>query len=192
MRHVEPLVFPLTLALCACVGVSGDRGTPNASPVQPSYTEDGELRRPRGIDTWVFVGASVGLEYSGDGADNGPGKIQAVHMEPFAYAHYARTGEFPERTLFSLTVYEPSQRDLLAGRGFYAGDLRAIEVAVKDSERFEEGWAYFDFGVGDVPAAAPFPKASCHDCHAEHAAHDNVFVQFYPVLRGLRERVTGP
>jgi len=27
----------------------------------------------------------------------------------------------------------------------------------------------------------------CFDCHAEHAADDNVFVQFYPILREAGE-----
>jgi hypothetical protein len=31
--------------------------------------------------------------------------------------------------------------------------------------------------------AEPFRKAQCYDCHHEHAATDNVFTQFYPLLR---------
>jgi hypothetical protein len=54
-------------------------------------------------------------------------------------------------------------------------------VAVKDSERFDETWGYVSFG--DAAAATPFPKERCYDCHAEHAAVDNVFTQFYPILR---------
>ena len=30
---------------------------------------------------------------------------------------------------------------------------------------------------------AAHPAASCFKCHSEHAAVDNVFLQFYPVLR---------
>lgn len=85
----------------------------------------------------------------------------------------------------ALSIYEPSQEDKLARQGFYSGDRSALEIALKDSERFAEGWAYFDFGAGDIPAAIAFPTAKCYDCHAEHAADDNVFVQFYPVLRDL-------
>jgi len=28
------------------------------------------------------------------------------------------------------------------------------------------------------------PSASCYSCHATEAAHDNVFTQFYPFVRG--------
>ncbi len=58
-------------------------------------------------------------------------------------------------------------------------------MALKDSDRFEDGWAYFNFSRrGELAKEAPtFPKAACYNCHDSHAADDNVFVQFYPVLR---------
>ena len=55
-------------------------------------------------------------------------------------------------------------------------------MALKDSARFDGGWAYFDFSGGKT-TAKPFAKQQCSSCHAEHAADDNVFTQFYPVLR---------
>ena len=72
----------------------------------------------------------------------------------------------------------------IARQGFFSGDFVALEVALKDSERFDDGWAYFDLGKDRASAAAK-PSESCHGCHAAHGADDNVFVQFYPVLRGL-------
>jgi hypothetical protein len=61
-----------------------------------------------------------------------------------------------------------------------------VEMAVKDSKRVPESWAYYDFGGpmmgGYRSTAAPQPKANCFSCHAEHAARDNVFVQFYGLL----------
>jgi hypothetical protein len=56
---------------------------------------------------------------------------------------------------------------------------------VKDRERFDTGWAYFDFGK-DALRAVAFPRERCHDCHAAHGQADNVFVQFYPLLRQAR------
>jgi YHS domain-containing protein len=69
-------------------------------------------------------------------------------------------------------------------RGRFAAEVHGVEMAVKDFSRFEEGWAYFGFGGegGIRQAAEAFPKRSCHACHAEHAALDNVFAQFYPML----------
>ncbi len=57
-------------------------------------------------------------------------------------------------------------------------------MAVKDPARFPGGWAYFDFG-----AAAPAPRpgdrrpSGARAVMRDHAARDNVFVQFYPQLR---------
>ena len=39
-------------------------------------------------------------------------------------------------------------------------------------------------GMVDAALARPLPPERCARCHAEHAAVDNVFVQFYPQLRG--------
>ena len=41
--------------------------------------------------------------------------------------------------------------------------------------------------TADAPAAKAFPNKACYDCHLEHADDDNVWVQFYPTLRRLRD-----
>ena len=74
-------------------------------------------------------------------------------------------------------------------RGHFQDRLTGLEVALKDENRFPEKWAYFNFtGEGGMllPKARPFPKQTCWNCHHEHGAVDNVFVQFYPVLREAR------
>jgi len=61
-------------------------------------------------------------------------------------------------------------------------------VMEKDSKRFAEEWAYFSFEGQDgkpVSKAQPFPKNRCWSCHDQKAATDNVFTQFYPVLRAV-------
>jgi hypothetical protein len=187
MRAAMTLLLILTISGCTSPGEPGDQN-PLAAMTVPRYTETGELLRPNGVETWVFVGASIGLGYreEEDGAqtESGPGLIHNVQMQPEAYAHYARTGEFPEKTMFALTLYRPKRNESIARQGFFSGDFVALEVALKDSERFNDGWAYFDLGKDRASAAAK-PSESCHGCHAAHGGDDNVFVQFYPVLRGL-------
>ena len=71
-------------------------------------------------------------------------------------------------------------------RGTYAQDLAAVELAVKDySKPRDQVWSYYNFSgpEGLVESARAFPARTCHDCHAEHAAYDNVFMQFYSMLR---------
>ena len=67
-----------------------------------------------------------------------------------------------------------------------------LEVSVKDSSRFEGGWAYFNFSNGSgsyKEKAEPFPaSAGCVACHKQKAETDNVFTQFYPVLRAAKPK----
>ena len=79
---------------------------------------------------------------------------------------------------------------VLVGLGTLAAilekDFVGMAVAVKDRERYDEGWAYLSYGDpagGLKPAAAALPKETCFNCHAEHGATDNVFTQFYPILQ---------
>ena len=58
-------------------------------------------------------------------------------------------------------------------------------MAVKDRAHTPEGWAYYGFGgMGGAirSTATASPKSNCYSCHSEHAARDNVFLQFYPLL----------
>ena len=90
--------------------------------------------------------------------------------------------------MLALVVRETDVGAAPAADGHVAGALAALEIAVKDGERFDGDWAYFDFtadGGAVRDRAAPFPRAACQACHARHAARDNVFLQFYPVLREL-------
>ena len=130
----------------------------------------------------MFVGSSLGLSYS-EGAP-GHEMFHETLMEPAAYRHFVRTGDFADGTQLVLLLHGAAESVLPGRHGRYAAEIHGVEMAVKDLDRFEEGWAYFGFGGSDGirTTAEAFPKDSCHDCHAEHAARDNVFVQFYPML----------
>lgn len=155
--------------------------------VKPAYTADGDLIRPQGYRTWVFVGASLGLSYSeGAGEREGPGTFTNVYIQPEAYRYFMETGEFPEGTLLPMDIYRPGARESINQAGYFEKDFLGMEVAVKDSERYPTGWAYLSFrdrSGGLKESASAFPKERCYDCHAEHAATDNVFTQFYPMLQ---------
>jgi cytochrome P460 len=146
----------------------------------PAYDGAGALLRPRGYRRWVFVGASLGLSYSeGGGGD----QFHHVYLQPESYDAFRRTGRFPEKTVLVLELHEAAQKVAPSRHGRFEGKRVALEVAVKDRERFPDGWAYFSFGDGSRRTATAFPRTDCFDCHRQHAKSDNVFVQFYPVLR---------
>lgn len=186
------LVACAFLALGAAAGLARQEAAGRLAAMQkPRYTEAGKMLRPEGYEEWMFVGASIGLSYSENAPPReGPGVFHHTYMQREAYAHYKATGKFPEGSIFVLELFEPRRKESINRDGFFMGDRRAVEVAVKDANQFEEGWAYFDFPVRDGEVAGEgnvFPKTRCFDCHVEHADDDNVFTQFYPVLRSLKK-----
>src|SRR5262249_49963865 len=79
-------------------------------------------------------------------------------------------------------------------RGSFQKEFTGLSAAVKDRDRFPDGWAYFSFSDGPGKTkdrARPAKKAACYDCHREKGAEDNVFTQFYPVLKAARHGKEG-
>lgn len=168
---------------------------PAATMAEPEYTAEGHLVRPTGFEDWKFVGASVGLGYGPAAVDakGGPGQFHNVYMQSEAFDHFVREGEFPEKTVFVMTNNPATQKegdDSINRSGYFEGDPTGLEVAVKDSGRNDLAWAYYIFkgGQDGQKTAKAFDRESCYDCHAEHGDADNVFVQFYSVLRAERAR----
>jgi hypothetical protein len=175
-------------------------------PTAPRYTEKGELKFPGGYENWVFVGSNLGIEYREKAADAPAGKaiknpavpenFHNVSINPEAYEHYRRTGEFPENTVLVLDIYkaESGEPNGIVAQGRFPGKQVSVAVAVKNSARPDGGksdWAYYDFAPGASVARA-FPDRACYACHLEHAGVDNVWVQFYPTLRKLRATMDKP
>lgn len=179
------LCLALPLAAASIFGAFAQ----TAERTMPAYDDNGNLVRPRGYRSWVAVASSLGVSYNENVRRSGPGSFQNIYMEPGAYRAYRETGKFPEGTMFVLAIHEARNSDseeTLAKDGFYQGKLVRMEVAVKNSDRYDVGWAYYDFGGpvgGYKDTSAAVSSDNCYACHVKHAADDNVFVQFYPVLR---------
>jgi hypothetical protein len=169
--------------------------------IVPKYTPGGQLLAPVGYETWVFVGSNLGLAYQQASParagveSNGPRAPQFhnVYINPEAYAQFLRTGEFPDPTILVMDRFAAADKEPrgIVSNGVFNGDRRGFEVAVKNLSRPDgrtTAWAYYDFTDASDPtksrAAAPaFPDEACESCHRQHASKDNVWVQFYPVLR---------
>jgi Cytochrome P460 len=209
-KHLAIMASGLALGSAIALGAGrGDEPPPRASLV--SYNKHGELLRPDGYRTWVFVGADLGLDYTQrndesldypkkkDERDDESRPFHNVYVDRAAYEHYARTGEFPDKTVLVLELFESRRKEPqnVVTRGWYEGNRVALEVAVKDRGRPDGSktpWAYYDFtgqpgpsGRGVRQSAKAKPDGSCYDCHKKHADVDNVWVQFYPTLRDLRK-----
>jgi Cytochrome P460 len=160
-----------------------------AGDTVPHYAGD-SLIRPDGFERWVLAGASIGLGYSqpsgAQAAGATGGMFHNVYIEPSAYEHYVRTGKFREKTMMAMTLFEPGQKVHPSKQGFFEGNFMAVEFSLKDTERYPGSWAYFNFGKGASGSrAVAMPRQACQSCHAQNAADDNVFVQFYPTLRAV-------
>jgi hypothetical protein len=174
-------------AAVAALVAGASAGNGRAPAAGPRYAGD-SLLRPASIETWVLAGASLGLGYgepSGADAAGAAGALfHNVYIEPSAYAAYVQSGRFPAGTMLALALHQPRRRAAPSRQGLFEGDRLAVEIAVKDPVRYPGGWAYFGFGGAPAGArAAPLPREACERCHAEHAADDHVFVQFYPTLQ---------
>ena len=182
------LVLGPALALIGA-GAGAPRRAPEAvvpAPSQdaPRFTDDGRLVRPENHRTWVFVGSSFAMSY----AEEGPARqnFHNVYIHPRAFEAFRRTGLFPEGTILMLETFSAASQAAIAREGHFQDRAVGLSAAVKDTARFQEGWAYFGFGAAMPSAAEPakaFAKDACWSCHKKHAERDNVFVQFYPVLR---------
>ena len=158
----------------------------------PTYNDKGELLLPKGYETWVFVGANLGLGYV-DGREGEVEEFHNVYMETEAYLEFMETGKFRDPTIFLFEAYSKATRlkSGIINAGAFNDQLRSIEVAVKDRPRptregSVENWAYYIFGLKNgvpVDSALAHLDKTCWQCHADHAGYDHVWTQLYPRLR---------
>lgn len=183
-------VLAVLLACCSAWGLTSSAGGSDRRPAR--FEGEDTLLRPGAYREWVFVGSSLGLRYSPaaeKSASTESPTFGNVYLNPAAYRQFQRRGTFPEGTVLVLEIASATTKREQGLQGTHQQDFTALEVAVKDSRRFKEGWAYFSFD-GDngrlKDKATPFPRKACFECHHTKAATDHVFTQFYPVLRAIQ------
>ena len=188
-----PLAFFLAILALIVVAASQSfvvaqqpQGAAETSVVMPRYDAQRNLVLPDDYRRWILVGSSLGLSYAETAQERGHQMFNTTLMEPSAYQHFVATGTFREGTMLALIGQGIGTNATPARQGQFATEVHMLEMAVKDSKRVPEGWAYYGFGGpmmgGYRASAAPEPKPNCFACHAEHAARDNVFTQFYGLL----------
>lgn len=156
------------------------------------YDDGGDLLRPRGYRSWIYVGAPVTPHDMNDGKAAFP-EFHSVYVDPASYAHYQETGNWRDGTVLVKELVSVGAKAATSGQGYFMGDFVGLEVTVKDGERFPDepdGWAYFSFsgkdGAPPARQATALPTASCAACHQAAAADEMVFTQYYPVLRAAK------
>jgi cytochrome c553 len=182
---VKKITFVLVIAFSVAALAAQDANG-------PVFEGKDTLLRPVNYREWIFVGSSLGLSYAANPAAGGTNEIyHNVYIKPDAYREFAKTGKFPEGTVLAMELVSADTKKEPGLQGSYGRDFVGLEVSVKDSRRFEAGWAYYNFSNGRGSSykdkAQPFPaSAGCVSCHKQNAQTDNVFTQFYPVLRAVK------
>ncbi len=160
----------------------------------PTYTGNGKMVAPANYRQWVYL--STGFDMAYTERKNGVPEHQMfdnVFVNPEAYTSFLATGTWPDKTVMVLEQRGAQAKGevLLKDGRFQGTDVEGLEIHVKDSARFTRPgvggqWGFYDIGKDGMGKLFE-PKANCYSCHAEHAAVDTTFIQFYPTLRPIAE-----
>ena len=147
----------------------------------PEYTSDGQMKLPENYREWTYLTTGFDMSYSPN-ASADHHMFDNVFVNPEAYKAFVETGTWPDKTMLVLEGRMAEGKGSINQKGNYQGsEIMGIEVHVKDEARFPGKWAFFIFDNAKAAKMVPTDMI-CYGCHAEHAAVDTTFVQFYPTL----------
>jgi hypothetical protein len=149
----------------------------------PQFTKAGELIRPASdYREWIYLTTGLGMNYSSENTAENP-LFDNVFVTPAAYRVFKASGHWPDHVMFVIEPHQSVTKGSINKGGRYQGERTTfLEVAVKDTKRFKDGWGYFSFNKDAAIAKAFGPEGHCNECHGKNAAVENTFVQFYPTL----------
>ncbi|WP_080507861.1 cytochrome P460 family protein [Bryobacter aggregatus] len=152
------------------------------------YSASGELKFPARYREWVFLGSGLGMTYGPVAEFNvgRPPMFDNVYVNPESYRAFLESGKWPAKTQFVLEIRNSERSGSINRGGNFQTDLVGIEMNVKDPSSPNGEWTFYNFPIQDGKPSAvakAIPRsADCYQCHTEHTAVENTFVQFYPTL----------
>ena len=154
--------------------------TPPASG--PEYTSDEQLKLPENYRQWTYLTTGFDMSYNPNAMQMGHHMFDNVFASTESYKAFLETGTWPDKTVLILEGRRAVGKGSINQKGNYQStDIMGIEAHVKDEARFPGKWAFFIFGDAKTAKMVP-ANMECYSCHAQHAAVDTTFVQFYPTL----------
>lgn len=168
----------LTLILVPFSALFQDPPTPKTSP---EYTADAQLKRPEDYRNWIYLTSGFDMSYSASSEPPDHHMFDNVFVNPEAYKVFMNTGTWPDKTLLVLEERGARDKGSINRSGNFQADVMGLELHVRDEARFPGKWAFFIFGDAKTAKMVP-TNMECYTCHADHAAVDTTFVQFYPTL----------
>jgi len=153
----------------------------------PVYSKAGDLVPPQNYREWVYLTTGLDMSYNAK-ANSDMSMFDNVFVNPEAYRAFQATATWPDKTVLLLEGRGAQSKGSINKSGhFQSGGVMGLEIHIKDEARFPGKWAFFDVQSETkatlIPAGAP-----CYSCHAEHAAVDTTFVQFYPTLLPIAQK----
>ncbi len=181
MRRVLLILAGISIAVTFGLWVNAQQ-TPLSD--EPRYTAKNEMLRPSKYREWVWLSSGLGMSYrpGSSGAERANPPFDNVFAAPAAYRSFMQTGKWPDKTVLVLEARGSVSKESINQSGHFQGAFMDLEAHVKDESRFPGKWAFFAFGDSSEAATAIPTTAACYSCHAQSAAVDTTFVQFYPTL----------
>lgn len=171
----------ITLFSIALLFVSSAAMLRSASPPRasgPEYTGD-EMKFPEDYRRWIYLTSGFDMSYN-PGMSTDHHMFDNVFVNPEAYNSFLETGTWPDKTVLVLEGRMAEAKGSINQKGNFQGtDIMGREVHVKDAAR--GNWSFYIFDSAKTAKMVDRSMA-CYSCHAEHAAVDTTFVQFYPTL----------
>jgi len=152
---------------------------PSAS-VAPVYTADGRLEFPKAYRTWIYLSSGLDMSYLPSTTAR-MSTFGNVFVNREAHDAFLKNGTWPDKTVLVLEVRKAEENGSINKSGRFQSEGIRTEVHVKDTARFNGGWAFFAYS-DETPAQMIPRSANCYSCHQENGAVDTTFVQFYPTL----------
>lgn len=185
----KPLCLVLIAAMAVTSFAAAADGPVPAHTQAPAYTADGKLIPPADYREWVYLSSGVDMSYNPKAMASPSPMFDNTFVNPQSYRAFVRNGTWPDDTVIVLEVRGSAGRGSINQRGHYqSGGVQGMEVHVKDTARFDGGWAFFSFDDNAAPAKQIPVTEECYACHRAHAAVDTTFVQFYPVLLPIAQQ----
>jgi len=182
-RDTARMITKTTTLLLSAIVLLSSAALQYATPPSnaPEFTSDGQMRMPEHYRDWVYLTTGFDMSYN-PAMNMDHHMFDNVFVNPEAYKAFVETGTWPDKTTLVLEVRGARDKGSINKSGNYQStELMGLEVHVKDEARFPGKWAFFGFDDGKTAKMIP-TTMSCYSCHAEHAAVDTTFVQFYPTL----------
>lgn len=182
MNLLRRACLSLLLSAAALASAPAAYGADASVATAARYTADDKLLLPADYREWIFLTSGIDMAYSEGGQPPMHSMFDNIYVARDAYRGFVATGIWPDGTVLLMEIRGAGSKASINRRGrFQTTDVMGFEAHVKDTARFEGGWAFFGLNANNPGTEIPH-TASCYSCHQQHAAVDTTFVQFYPTL----------